>query len=175
MKSFLSIHAEGSVFYDGVCLVDSVTLSTEFVDLPRCVPARGLNGILSESSKRCNREFHSYQQQAFGQWITVHGRGKNGCHAFLTVSISMEVSVKGQEYPGVSAKRHVIQGLSFFRFLKSLFPIFPSKGSANFRKKRVKSSCKYLMNTPTHSSFRQLSNETNHDCLELTVIELELF
>ena len=59
------------------------------------------------------------------------GAGKNVCHAFRTISISMELFAKDRRHPGAPAKIHVIRELSFFGS-KTFFSTFSPIGSEDF-------------------------------------------
>ena len=75
----------------------------------------------------------------------------------------MELFAKDRGHPGTPAKLHVIHKLSFF-VSKIFFPQLAAKIS---KKHGVKWGYKYRVITSIYSCFRQLSNETNRDFLEL--------
>ena len=85
----------------------------------------------------------------------------------------MELFAKDRKHLAAPAKVHLIHKPYFFR--SEIFSPLFLQLAAKISKKRVKLCYKYRTSTPTSSHFRQLSNETNHDFLALTVFELELF
>ena len=118
---------------------------------------------------------HSTPTRTIGTDEKGLGAEKNACHAFRTISISMELFAKDRGHPGAPAKMHLIHKLCFSLALNFFSPHFRRLAAKISKKQGVKWDYEYRTNTSTHSSFRQLSNETNHDFLALTVFELELF
>ena len=82
---------------------------------------------------------------------------------------------KRSRVPRGTCQKACDPGTLFSSGFKNHFSPFFAEEQCQFPKKKVKSDCKYGVNAPTHSSFCQFSDETKHDCLALTVNELELF
>ena len=96
--------------------------------------ASGWNSLISLPNAETAKSIHLNNKHSGDELLYTHG-GKNGFHAFRTISISVELFANDQGYPGTPAKRHVIQGLSFFPVFKTTFLHFVAEEQCQFPKK----------------------------------------